>query len=176
MMRLLKDINYKNILEDLLIKEEHSMIIDQSMPSEEQWDTSKSEMRKIIKEKLNAKKGVYIYMSLNSEECLYVGKAKNLYERVFCHYHEAIFKEVDGRKGLLGDSKKGLYPAFFNEHNLGDAVKVYWIEIDGDNEIYFEWKRRAVEAALHAILNPTFLAFQKKFNINYRAQKKKNQL
>jgi len=100
-----------------------------------------------------SKGGVYVYFYELNNEALYVGKAKSLYSRIICHFDESVFEELNGKKGIAGDSKKGLYPAFFRDAYKG-KVKVYWIEIDD------EWTRRAVEAALHVALKPKFIKFQ----------------
>jgi len=113
-----------------------------------------------IKEKVDIKSGVYIYSLPGTNEVVYVGKAKSLFSRIKCHYEESIF-EADGEiKGIAGDRKRGLYPAFFNKELKGDNKKyeatVTWIEIDD------EFERRLIEDALHLVLKPTFIQFQKK--------------
>lgn len=131
----------------------------------EKWDNfylnhnikdDNKKISKLIKEKVEKKSGVYIYLS-EIGEILYIGKAKQLSSRLLCHYRESIFEEKDGRKGIAGDTKKGLYPAFFRGKYKG-RVKIYWIEIND------EYKRRMIELMLQYLHNPKFDEFKKEFN------------
>lgn len=116
-----------------------------------------------IKNKVGEKSGVYIY-SLD-EKVVYVGKAKSLFSRIKCHYEESIFEAHGEKLGIAGDSKKGLYPAFFNKELKDDQAKyrvtITWIEVDS------EFKRRLIEDALHLALEPTFIKFQKDYKRFY---------
>ena len=114
-----------------------------------------------IKENTGKKSGIYIYYLDDSDEVLYVGKAKSLYARIKCHYDESIFEAVGDKLGIAGDSKKGMYPAFFNEKLKGNhatyKVTIVWIEVED------EFKRRLIEDAFHLTLKPSFIDFQKKY-------------
>ena len=154
--------NFLKELNHFSIKDENHFLL-------EHGDASKKKVNYgTIKREVSDKSGVYIYYLEESEEVLYVGKAKKLFNRIKCHYDESIFEAQGLKKGLLGDSKKGLYPAFFNkELKQGKemyTVRIVWIEIDN------EWERRLIEDALHITLQPKFLDFQEKFNIKNRNQ------
>lgn len=105
--------------------------------------------------------GVYIYLQETENEniVLYVGKAKNLYSRIKCHYEESIFdpQKHNGKLGIFGDSKRGLYPKFFRDTYPG-KVKICWLKIEE------EWLRRTIESALHIALQPVFIDFKKNFS------------
>ena len=135
----------------------------------EHGDINKKDIvSKTIKENVGKKSGIYIYYLENSNQVIYVGKAKSLYSRIKCHYDESVFEAKNGKLGIAGDSKKGLYPAFFNK-NLKDKnstynVNIVWIEIED------EFKRRLLEDAFHLVLKPTFINFQKTYNKNMDMQ------
>jgi hypothetical protein len=120
-------------------------------------------VRESIKKEVGASKGVYIYFQKTErqERCLYVGKGAPLYNRLWCHYQESIFEPHGDVLGIMGDSKKGLWPAFFRDAFTG-PVQVYWLEISD------ELDRQIIELALHKYLAPEFIAFQKNFDITYK--------
>lgn len=88
--------------------------------------------------------GLYAYFTKDGE-CLYVGKAAPLFNRLKSHYLEA-FKKVPG------DTKSNKWHRFFSS-NLGQLV-IYWKEVGEETD------RRIFELALTAILNPTFEKFR----------------
>jgi len=106
--------------------------------------------------------GVYIYHE--GENVKYIGKAKPLTGRAKCHYQESIFpegefKEEGGNmtpiKGLKGDWKKGLYPAYFRDHLEECNITLSWVVVVD------EQMRVAVEALLTQLLKPEFKEFQR---------------
>ncbi|MEA3372247.1 MAG: hypothetical protein U9Q62_01025 [Campylobacterota bacterium] len=131
----------------------------------EHGDICKKELiYKSIKENVSKKSGIYIYYLEDTNKVIYVGKAKSLYSRIKCHYDESIFIANGEKLGIAGDSKKGMYPAFFNKKLKGDNstynVTIVWIEVND------EFKRRLIEDAFHLVLEPTFINFQKTYNKN----------
>jgi len=82
---------------------------------------------KKIQSEVEKKGGLYCYYN-NKKECLYVGKAKLLYDRIKSHYRES-FTENNG--------KSYQWNAFFSA-NKGELT-VYWIEIeDEDSRVIIE--------------------------------------
>ncbi len=84
------------------------------------------ELQKIraeLKRALGGVGGIYIYLD-DRERVLYVGKAADLYSRVYDHYRLAF-------ESLAGD-RKGIWHEFFGTH-VGDLV-VLWRPIDNDRQ------------------------------------------
>ncbi|MFC1560325.1 hypothetical protein ACFL3W_00100 [Pseudomonadota bacterium] len=123
-------------------------------------DSSAEEfVKRSIRGKVGKRKGIYIYFQKGKDQnqCLYVGKASSLYNRILCHYKESIFEPHGDVLGIMGDAKKGLYPAFFRDTYEG-PVQVFWIDV------LDELDRQIIEAALHKYLNPEFISFKKTFS------------
>jgi len=145
----------------LPLKELNNMTICHGVPDE---TTCKKEKRELVKKEIRHKvqkySGVYIYTNESMEEVYYVGKAKELYERILCHYDESVFDErdyTDGRKGMYGDKYQGLYPAFFRDSIPAGNMTVLWLSIED------ELIRVAIEALLTYKLKPKFLGFKKEW-------------
>jgi hypothetical protein len=111
-----------------------------------------------IKTHVDKKKGIYVYFKTKGEKqkCLYVGKAASLYGRILCHYQESIFEPHGDVLGIMGDAKRGVYPAFFRDKYPG-SVNVCWIEVTD------ELDRQIIESALDKYLDPEFINFKKEF-------------
>jgi len=121
--------------------------------------SARKKMSKLIRDNVGKHSGVYIYTNQEMDRVYYVGKAKELHSRILCHYDESTFNESlwdDGRKGIAGDKRYGMYPAYFRDYIPGPIV-VRWTYIKE------EQLRIAVEALLTQQLRPEFKEFQKKF-------------
>lgn len=88
--------------------------------------------------------GLYAYFTKDGE-CLYVGKAAPLFNRLKSHYLEAY-------KKVPGDTKNNKWHRFFSS-NLGQLV-IYWKEVGEETD------RRIFELALTEVLKPTFEKFR----------------
>ena len=88
--------------------------------------------------------GLYVYFTKDGE-CLYVGKAAPLFNRLKSHYQEAFRK-------VPGDTKTNKWHRFFSS-NLGQLV-IYWKEVAEETD------RRIFELALTAVLKPEFKNFR----------------
>ena len=99
---------------------------------------------KIVRERLHSifprkAAGIYAYES-KAGELLYIGKAKNLFNRVYSHYRETF---ID-----VGGDKSGVWHYFFNA-NHGE-LKIFWTELEGERE------RHIVEQCLEVVKNTKF--------------------
>lgn len=125
------------------------------LPIEETWASFKlnhyppnTEQDKVdtfsfIKEQVSKRAGIYIYVK--NENCLYVGKAKLLYDRMKSHYIESF-------SPVRGDTKDMRWHRFFSQYQ--GEVEVYWKEFQTEEE------RQLVEILLTNILKPAFLTFK----------------
>lgn len=118
----------------------------------------KDQTIRLIREKVKKAAGIYIYSKPSCDEILYVGKASSLYSRIRCHFEESIFVPQGEVLGIMGDKKKGLYPAYFRDLHKG-VVRVHWFEVEK------EQSRRLIEQALTIVLEPKFINFQKEFQL-----------
>lgn len=98
----------------------------------------------ILRKVLPKGHGLYVYFRKDGE-CLYIGKASPLFNRLKSHYYEA-FKKVSG------DTKSNKWHRFFSS-NLGHLV-IYW------KEVKVETDRQIFELALTAVLKPAFKNFR----------------
>ncbi|MCX6148436.1 MAG: hypothetical protein NTW25_14480 [Candidatus Kapabacteria bacterium] len=74
-----------------------------------------------IKSEVGNRSGLYCYYN-DRTVCLYVGKAKQLHDRIKSHYRESF---------TLNDGKSSQWNKFFSEH-VG-TISLYWIEIDNED-------------------------------------------
>jgi hypothetical protein len=123
--------------------------------SEETWSTlrinhcspeneqKKKEQYIFIRGQVEKRAGIYIYMK--NGNCLYIGKAKLLYDRIKSHYIESF-------SPVAGDTKDMRWHRFFSQHQ--GELEVYWKEFESEEE------RQIVEVLLTKILQPTFLKFK----------------
>ena len=88
--------------------------------------------------------GIYVYFNAESE-CLYVGKGKTIYGRIFSHFKESYVKDF---RLQAQDWFK-----FFNR-NAG-TLRLYIIEIE------LELDRQIIEKMLISILEPSFEYYRK---------------
>jgi len=154
----------KSITREYLDKLSPNLLASENSFTLEHGSGKKEEILRKIRENVDKKKGVYIYTNPISGEVLYVGKAVSLYGRIKCHYDESVFPENGEKKGIAGDAKKGMYPAFFRDTHKGQ-IKITWIEIEEESF------RKVVEEALHYMLKPKFINFQKQFNQSHNVAK-----
>lgn len=136
-------------LETLLVEENFLPV------SEEKWnsfqimhcqpenDESKKEQFKFIKGQVGKKAGIYIY--IKEEKILYIGKAKELNNRIKSLYIESF-------STVPGDTKDNRWHRFFSEHQ--GEVNVLWKEVETEEE------RQIIELILTRMLKPTFLSFK----------------
>lgn len=96
-----------------------------------------------IKQNVGKRAGIYIYYK--DDKCLYIGKAKLLFDRIKSHYIESF-------EPVPGDTKDMRWHRFF-AGNQGDVL-VYWKEFESEEE------RQIVELLLTKILKPFFLNFK----------------
>lgn len=89
------------------------------------------------------KEQVYVYMK--NGKCLYIGKAKLLYNRIKSHYIESF-------SPVSGDTKDMSWHRFFSQHQ--GEVTIYW------NEFQSEEERQLVEILLTKLLQPIFLKYK----------------
>lgn len=106
-------------------------------------DESKNEQFKFIKGQVGKKAGIYIY--IKDEKIIYIGKAKELNNRIKSHYIESF-------STVHGDTKDNRWHRFFSQHQ--GEVNVLWKEVDTEEE------RQIIELLLTRILKPTFLSFK----------------
>jgi len=150
---------------DLKFVEKDALVLEHnneytSNDSKDLKSTTSKKIKDYLKNSSN--QGVYIYFDYYNGECLYVGKAKNLHSRIYCHYKESIFREHDGKKGMGGDIKTGIWPRFFQTKGY-EKVLIYCLDIKGEADVYTERKRKGVEAILHASLKPRFIEHKLNF-------------
>lgn len=117
-----------------------SFNIDHSAPRDEQ---EKRDMYNFIKSQVDKRAGIYVYMK--DGECIYIGKAKLLYDRMKSHYIESF-------SPVPGDTKDMRWHRFFSHHQ--GEVEVFWKEFESEQE------RQVVEILLTKILEPVFLSFK----------------
>jgi hypothetical protein len=86
-------------------------------------DISIKEHRELFKNELLDKRGIYLYQNLKGD-CLYVGKAKNLYDRVYSHFKEAY---------TPNESKGKVWNEFFKQHP--GKLNLYWLEVESSDDI-----------------------------------------
>lgn len=107
------------------------------------------EKKKIFKDKLREQlkvdnttviSGIYVYYKDN--KCLYVGKSKNIINRLSDHYIES--------QGFLG----GDWGKFFSEHSYD--LSVYILQLDDEEPIKGEAIRIIIERLLLILLKPEF--------------------
>jgi len=123
--------------------------------SKETWDTfmlkhcspegeqKKKEQFNFIKMQVEKKAGIYVYMK--DQKCLYIGKAKMLFNRIKSHYIESF-------SPVPGDTKDMRWHRFFLKYQ--GEVQIYWKEFNSEEE------RQLVEMILTKLLKPTFLTFK----------------
>lgn len=97
----------------------------------------------LLRSKVTKESGLYVYYK--DGECIYVGKAAPLFNRLKSHYFES-YKEVPG------DTKNKKWHRFF-EANTG-RLMIYWKQIENETD------RQIFEVALTAVLNPSFKQFR----------------
>jgi excinuclease UvrABC nuclease subunit len=141
-----------NIIDKLVTLLEEEKILP---VSEETWtkfelnhyspknDEEKNEQFSFIKGQVQKKAGIYVY--IKNGKCMYIGKAKLLYDRIKSHYIECF-------SPVPGDTKDMRWHRFFSQ-NQGE-VEVYWKEFKTEEE------RKIIEMLLTKILNPIFLSFK----------------
>ncbi len=129
--------------ENLLPVSEETWNSFQMMHCQPDSDESKKEQFKFIKGQVGKKAGIYIY--IQDEKILYIGKAKELNNRIKSHYIESF-------STVPGDTIDNRWHRFFSQ-NQG-KVKVLWKEIETEDE------RKIIEFILTRILKPTFLSFK----------------
>lgn len=86
--------------------------------------------------------GLYIYKDCGTGEVLYVGKAKNVYSRLFSHYQEYLKKP----KWDL----QGLYHKFFSMYS---TITIHYLHVASESD------RSLFEIMLHEVLKPKFITF-----------------
>jgi len=87
-----------------------------------------------IKDSLEGKSGIYVYLDTN-ETFVYIGKAKNLYSRIYSHYRESF-------------SGIGVWQEFFSMYKC--ELIVLWREIESDRQ------RRAIEEMIEDVTPSIF--------------------
>lgn len=117
-----------------------SFILNHCSPESEQ---KKKANYSFIKGQVDKRAGIYVYMK--NDKCLYIGKAKLLYDRLKSHYIESF-------SPVPGDTKDMRWHRFFSQ-NQGE-VEIYWKEFQSEED------RQLVEILLTKILKPFFLTFQ----------------
>jgi excinuclease UvrABC nuclease subunit len=115
-------------------------IINHCVPTDEQM---KKLQYSFIKRQVRDKAGLYIYMK--NGICLYVGKAKLLYDRLKSHYIESF-------SPVPGDTKDMRWHRFFSQHQ--GELEIYWLEFETEEE------RQLIEMLLTKLLQPTFMLFK----------------
>lgn len=145
-----------NIIDKLVALFEEEKILP---VSEETWskfnlrhispknDEEKKEQYTLIKEQVNKKAGIYIYVK--DGELLYIGKARLLYDRIKSHYIECF-------SPVPGDTKDMRWHRFFSQYQ--GEVEIYWKEFETEDE------RKVVEMLLTRVLNPIFYRLSNKIN------------
>ncbi|HYE10700.1 MAG TPA: GIY-YIG nuclease family protein [Patescibacteria group bacterium] len=103
----------------------------------------KKEQYSFIRGQVEKTAGIYIYMK--NDNCLYIGKAKLLYDRIKSHYIESF-------SPVPGDTKDMRWHRFFSQHQ--GELEVYWKEFQNEEE------RQIIELLLTKLLQPTFLGFK----------------
>lgn len=146
-------LSYCNTWQDKSFLLEHKSWLGLSLKEAKE---AKKNMRKYIKDSLgqNGKvSGVYIYISEDTKECLYIGKSKNnMYHRLFYHYLESVSREVDYKESKFNTSQLSrTFVDFFQ--NITRNLRVYIIEIENPIDIL------SVEQLLHSALNPKWIDF-----------------
>jgi hypothetical protein len=94
----------------------------------------KNSVRLLLKNKLEGHPGLYAYLDAQGK-LLYVGKASNIFTRVYSHYRESF----------AGD---GVWHEFFSDH--AGALTVLWREVKTDRQ------RRAIEEMIEEVQKPEF--------------------
>jgi hypothetical protein len=110
------------------------------IPENEQ---KKKEQFSFIRCQVEKRAGIYIYFK--NEKCLYIGKAKQLYDRIKSHYIESF-------STVPGDTKDMRWHRFFSQHQ--DEVEIFWKEFQSEEE------RQIVEILLTKLLKPIFLEYK----------------
>ena len=96
----------------------------------------------LLRKNVAKERGLYVYYK--NGECLYVGKAARLFNRLKSHYYEA-------QKKVSGDTKNNKWHRFFSS-NTGKIV-IYWKQVENETD------RQIFELALTAVLHPVFEKF-----------------
>jgi excinuclease UvrABC nuclease subunit len=106
-------------------------------------EQEKKEQYSFIRSQVNKRAGIYIYMK--NEKCLYIGKAKLLYDRIKSHYIESF-------SPVPGDTKDMRWHRFFSQYK--GEIEIYWKEFQSEEE------RQIIEMILTKILQPIFSTFR----------------
>lgn len=121
-------------------------------PIEENWnqfsiihskpnnDMERNKIKAYIDSAVGKKNGLYAYTDVHGI-VLYIGKAKQLRNRLHSHYRESY-------ETVPGDTKDHRWHRFFLEHQ--GELNVYWIEIEDEES------RRIIEQMVDYIVNPSF--------------------
>jgi excinuclease UvrABC nuclease subunit len=141
-----------NIIEKLICLLEDEKVLP---VSEETWSTfklvhkkpeneqEKKEQFNLIKGQVQKKSGIYVYRK--NRNCIYIGKAKLLFDRLKSHYIESF-------SPVPGDTRDMRWHRFFSQ-NQGE-VEVHWKEFETEEE------RQLVELLLTKVLKPDFIFFK----------------
>lgn len=110
------------------------------IPENEQM---KKEQYSFIRGQVERKAGIYVYKK--KDNCLYIGKAKLLYDRIKSHYIESF-------SPVPGDTKDMRWHRFFSQHQ--GELEIYWKEFQSEEE------RQLIELLLTKLLQPVFLTYK----------------
>ncbi|NFO32809.1 hypothetical protein FDB37_04120 [Clostridium botulinum] len=106
-------------------------------------EQKKKEQYSFIRKQVEKKSGIYVYMK--EDRCIYIGKAKPLFNRIKSHYIESF-------SPVFGDTKDMRWHRFFSTYQ--GEVQIYWKEFESEEE------RQLIEMILTRILKPIFLTFK----------------
>ncbi|MBF8983990.1 GIY-YIG nuclease family protein [Lutibacter sp. B2] len=106
-------------------------------------EQKKKEQYSFIRGQVEKRAGIYVYMK--NGKCLYIGKAKLLYNRIKSHYIESF-------SPVSGDTKDMRWHRFFSQHQ--GEVEIYWKKFQSEEE------RQLVEILLTKLLQPIFLKYK----------------
>ena len=105
-------------------------------------------MINLIRSRVVKANGLYCYFK--GEQCLYVGKAKPLFNRLKSHYRES-------NREVPGDTRDKLWHRFFSSRR--GNLTVYWKQVEDEVD------RQIFELALQEILKPEFEDYRKRVQV-----------